>query len=175
MPRRNETNTEQDKQEKQPKMKESRERDEEDNAEMADSSNSKLSGEDIHTDGCHKGLQDKPQQATPPDDGEKKPSDQETTPEGVVLGKEEVVSVSEGVASLASGTTREPINQGIIGSADEEPRTDSFREETNTEAVRKPDMQSSSHLTKDASVPNEQSAQSSDDGNDDDRESIDRT
>lgn len=155
-------------------MKESPERDEEGDAGMADSSNSKLSGKDIHTDGCNKGLQDKPQ-ATTRDEGEKKTSDQETTPKGMVLGKEEVVSVPEGVAGTPSGATGKPINQGISGFADEEPRTDSFREETNTEAVRTADMQSSSHLTNDAPLSNEQSARINDDGNSNDRESIDRT
>lgn len=155
-------------------MKESPERDEEGDAGMADSSNSKLCGEDIGINGCNKGLQDKPQQASR-NEGEQKTADQETAPEGVVSGKEEVVSVSEGVAGTPSGSTEKPINQGINSFADEEPRTDSFREETNTEAVRTADMQSSSHITNDAPQSNEQSVQRSDDGNGGDRESIDRT
>lgn len=171
LPTRHKTNSEQ---KEPPKMTESPEKDEEGDAGMADSSNSKLCGEDIHINGCNKGLQDKPQQASR-NEGEQKTADQETAPEGVVLGKEEVVSVSEGVTGTPSGSTGKPINQGISSFADEEPRTDSFREETNTEAVRTADMQSSSHITNDAPQSNEQSAQSSDDGNGGDRESIDRT
>lgn len=134
---------------------------------MADSLNSKLCAEDIHINGCNKRLQDKPQQASR-NEGEQKTADQETTPEDRVLGKEEVGSVSEGVAGTPSGSTEKPINQGISSFADEEPRT-------NTEAVRTADMQSSSHLANDAPQSNEQSAQSSDGGNGGDRESIDRT
>lgn len=153
-----ESNSEQDDQKEPQQMKNSREKGEsagaDDSVQLDDSSKTQSSGEDIYSDCKTQGLQDKQQQTQSPNDGEERTSSvskKEVMHESMVLGKEEIHCSSEGA------TGRPALNQGRDDSATEDPQA-----EANTEARRTEDMQSASKSTKDASLANEQKAESLD-------------